>query len=734
MIKNVNMNILLIQVLISLFILSCSSEKNEIFECPKINITANFPKNAQIYLLADFNNWTLTSPMEYKNFQWETSLSLPPGNYGYLFYSKKDKKRYFDKNNQLTIYKDDIKSSKLTVEDCKYPHLKLKRFQKDKNSYSFTVEYSGINSIDLKNSKIYLNDKITNDFLYKDKKFHINKKNIKKGKYTYLFKIRDKLGLASKSLFIPIWIENKEFSWKDAIIYQIMTDRFKNGNLNNDAPILNIDKKANWQGGDYTGIIQKLNDNYFTNLGINTIWLSSPILNTSKAGKGMGNDNRYYAPYHSYWPIATGYTDFQHLDNINSPLEPHFGTKTELTELINKAHSKNIRVLFDVIPNHVHTDSYMWQNYNAQNWFHLDKNQNPYICGWEQPIVCWFNRYLADINHKNNDATMFVINHLIWLAKEYNVDGFRIDAVRLMIPEFTENFNYYIKKELETTGIKFYTIGENFTSEVENDIAFDIIGEYLGENKLTGLFNFPLFHELSRTFLLQNESFIEFEEFLIKNITKFQNKYYKDAIMGNFIGNHDLARAISIANNDFTPNQTNGGSLANERVWRNEVTTPDNITAFKKLTMTQTLLFTLPDIPVIYQGDEFGLPGANDPDNRRMMIFAPDLTELQTNTLQKFKKLTNLRNKHNSTKSKNFTTLFLTENTWAYYKKDEEDFIIVIVNTGEDIDIELQLDNLNLDNNTYLFNIFNGNSYLVENNQIKLRIKQMESIVLITTI
>lgn len=727
----IKIHIILIQILISLFIFSCSSEKNKTLECPKINIIADFPKDAQIYLLTDFNNWTLTNPMEYKNSRWEISLNLDSGNYGYLFYSKKDKKQYFDKKNQLTIYKDGIKSSRLIVENCKYPKLELKNIKIDKDSYSFEVNYSALNDISLKNSKIYLNGHITTNFLYKNKKFYINNKNIKTGKYSYLFKIKDKSGLASKSLFVPIWIENKEFTWKDAIIYQIMTDRFKNGNPNNDAPIPNIDKKANWQGGDYAGIIQKLDDNYFTNLGINTIWISSPILNTSKAGKGMGGDTRYYAPYHSYWPIATGYTDFQHLDDINSPLETHFGTKAELTELINKAHNKNIRVLFDVIPNHVHTDSYMWKNYNSQNWFHLDKNGDPYICGWEQPITCWFNRYLADINHKNIDASMFVINHLIWLAKEYNIDGFRIDAVRLMIPEFTETLNYYIKQELETTNIKFYTIGENFTSEVENDIAFDIIGEYLGENRLTGLFNFPLFHELSRTFFLQNETLTDFETFLRQNITKFQDSYYENAIMGNFLGNHDLARAISVANGDFTINQTNGGQLANERVWQNEVVTPTNPITYKKLTMAQTILFTLPDIPIIYQGDEFGMPGANDPDNRRMMYFNDKLSNLQASTLTKFKKITKLRNEHHSAKSKNFKTLFLSDNTWAYYKKTDDDFIIVIVNKGGDINITLQLNSLNLDNNTYLFNIFNGSQYLINNNQVKLIIKQMESIILI---
>ena len=715
---------------------SCDTEKERINDCANINFSFEANSDEEMYLIGDFNNWQLNKPMsyDYNSKSWKTSRVLTQGNHAYLFHSKKNKKQFFDPNNPLTMYANGIKNSRLVVENCSHPKLNVKslKINPSNSAYDLEVEYKGIKAIDLKESRIYLNGELTKDFSYKNNRFYFSKSGLSEGKYTYLLKVRDKSGFAAKSLFVPIWLENKKFAWKNASIYQIFTDRFKNGDTSNDNPVPDVHKKANWQGGDYAGIIQKIDDNYFTDLGINTIWISSPILNTKKAGKGMGGDTRYYSAYHSYWPVATGYNDYRKLD-YDSPLEDHFGTDKELKSLVNKAHKKGIRVLFDVIPNHAHTDSYIWQNYNNNAWFHLQEDGSPYICGWEMPIICWFNRYLADIDHKNVEASMFVIEHLLWLAKEYNIDGFRIDAVRLMITEFTETLNYYIKEELETTGIQFYTIGENFTSEMESELAFDVIGEYLGENRLIGLFNFPLFHEISRTFFLQNETLIEFENFLQKNIDKFQKDYYEDAIMGNFLGNHDLARAISVANMDFDENETNGGHLANTRVWSNEVVVPINPLSYKKLTMAQTIMLSLADIPIIYQGDEFGFPGANDPDNRRMMTFDSELSDLQKDTLEKFKKILKTRNNHSSAKVREFTTLVLNKDLWAYYKKDKlnNNYMIVIVNRGENSDITLPLNDLNIENNTSLLNIFNNNTYEVKNNQIKLSIKQMETIILI---
>ncbi|WP_291102360.1 MULTISPECIES: alpha-amylase family glycosyl hydrolase [unclassified Flavobacterium] len=130
------------------------------------------------------------------------------------------------------------------------------------------------------------------------------------------------------------------FVWQDANLYFLLTDRFKNGNPNND---INFDqtnetgKLRGFEGGDIRGVIQKLDDGYFTDLGINAIWLS-PIVEQIHGSVDEGTGNTY--AYHGYWA-----KDW-------SALDPNFGTREDLAELVQKAHAKGIRIVLDAVINH----------------------------------------------------------------------------------------------------------------------------------------------------------------------------------------------------------------------------------------------------------------------------------------------------------------------------------------------------------------------------------------------
>ena len=142
-------------------------------------------------------------------------------------------------------------------------------------------------------------------------------------------------------LFAPLWIGQggyADFGWKDAILYQILTDRFLDGdsrnNLDNGVGDLARvdDPRSRWQGGDFAGITAKLREGYFDALGVNTLWISSPIINSHNSQPSVGlSDPRRFASYHSYHPIATGYTDRDDL-GYATPIEPAFGTAAELHE------------------------------------------------------------------------------------------------------------------------------------------------------------------------------------------------------------------------------------------------------------------------------------------------------------------------------------------------------------------------------------------------------------------
>ena len=149
-------------------------------------------------------------------------------------------------------------------------------------------------------------------------------------------------------------VENpSDFSWDNANVYFLMTDRFYNGDRGNDhaygrtlnsngQPISGWDTApGTFHGGDFKGITQKINEGYFTDLGVNAIWISAPY-EQIHGYVDSGDDTNHIAhySYHGYYVLDYTETD------------KNFGTKEEFRTLVNTAHSKGIRVVLDIVMNH----------------------------------------------------------------------------------------------------------------------------------------------------------------------------------------------------------------------------------------------------------------------------------------------------------------------------------------------------------------------------------------------
>ena len=133
---------------------------------------------------------------------------------------------------------------------------------------------------------------------------------------------------------------NQPFLWNAANIYFLLTDRFNNGDTLNDISLNRTKETAvlrGFMGGDIPGITQKINDGYFTDLGINAIWFS-PIVEQIHDNVDEGTGSTY--GYHGYW--AKDWT----------ALDPNFGTRKELEVLVKTAHKNGIRILMDIVLNH----------------------------------------------------------------------------------------------------------------------------------------------------------------------------------------------------------------------------------------------------------------------------------------------------------------------------------------------------------------------------------------------
>lgn len=142
-----------------------------------------------------------------------------------------------------------------------------------------------------------------------------------------------------------------DFTWDNATVYFLLTDRFNNGNTSNDhsynrgltqnGSVASYNTVAAFQGGDFKGITQKINEGYFDDLGINAIWVAGWFEQIH--GYVVGGDGKKSFPHYSYH----GYygLDFTELDK-------NFGTEAEFKEMIDTAHKHGIRIVLDVVVNH----------------------------------------------------------------------------------------------------------------------------------------------------------------------------------------------------------------------------------------------------------------------------------------------------------------------------------------------------------------------------------------------
>lgn len=142
------------------------------------------------------------------------------------------------------------------------------------------------------------------------------------------------------------------FSWDNANVYFLLTDRFENGNKSNDNSygrgmdqngnvVSYSDTSATFHGGDFAGITNKIKEGYFNKLGVNALWISAPYeqIHGYVVG-GDGSESFAHYAYHGYYVLDYTNTD------------ANFGTKEEFQTLVDTAHEHGLRVVMDIVMNH----------------------------------------------------------------------------------------------------------------------------------------------------------------------------------------------------------------------------------------------------------------------------------------------------------------------------------------------------------------------------------------------
>ncbi len=452
---------------------------------------------------------------------------------------------------------------------------------------------------------------------------------------------------------------NSKFSWHDGIIYSLMIDRFSDGDqsLNNPVQHELLADKANYMGGDLQGVINKLNSNYFNNLGVNTIWISPVYDNPNEAFQEYPEPHRWYSGYHGYWPISS------------TRVEEKFGNMEKLKELINVAHKHDIKILLDFVSNHVHKDHPYYQN--NKDWFgQLDlPDGRKNIRFWDEfRLTTWFEPYLPSFDFLGSQTVLDTITaNAVWWLKETGADGFRHDAVKHVPNEFWRKLTKELKREIEIPRNRpLYQVGETFGS-------YDLISSYVNNGQLSAQFNFSLYDVALPTFINKDASFSGLD----KEMQKTFSVYGPMHLMSNVMDSHDKNRFMSFADGDLDVSQWS----AAEEGWNNppKVDNPEN---YKKLILYMAFMNTIPGLPVIYYGSEFGMTGASDPDNRRMMRFDDSLSKYEQETMETVSNIIKLRNSHTALRYGDYYKLIADDNTYAYVRSDLNERILIVLNKG----------------------------------------------------
>jgi neopullulanase len=477
----------------------------------------------------------------------------------------------------------------------------------------------------------------------------------------------------------------------DDVIYLIIPDRFANGDPSNDEPSAtkgsqDRSKPRAYHGGDLRGILEHLP--YLKDLGVTTLWLTPIVKN------GSAQD------YHGY-----GAVDLY-------AVEPHLGTMHDYQELIGAAHKHGMKVFFDVVPNHTGPLHPWATNPPLPDWYHgswqqhLDSptsiKRSFYGQSGDKPIPNdpfealmdphatpqmkvnltdgWFFGVLPDLNTENPLVQQYLQQNTIWWVENSGLDGLRVDTFPYVGRKFWADWHAALRRvypHLTTIGEVFHPDPTVTSFFVGGTSRFDGV-----DSGLSTIFDFPMF------FALQEVLLHDAPAGRIANVLRQDSLYSRPDALVTFFANHDIPRFASAS----------GSSIAKQKL------------AFG-------LTLTLRGIPEIYYGDEIGMPGGGDPDNRRDFpggwkedsenaFTVAGRSRPQQEMFSYAQNLLRLRRIHAALRRGRLWQLYSDNTSYVFLRESEEENLVVAFNnSSQSHSIEISLSDTPVQKVTAIKNI-----------------------------
>jgi glycosidase len=585
---------------------------------------------------------------------WTASVTLPPGSYGYKFVLDGSDWR-LDPANPYSKYVGGIENSVVEVGDCNQPQLRFIGLDKSAaGAMRARVQYvdgargAGLDAASIAAST--LDGMPALGASVGDGVITVEANGIAKDKHRLIVRAADRAGRAADDLHLPFWIEDQPFDFRDGLLYFAFTDRFRDGDPSNNAPVAGVDARANYAGGDFAGIRAAIEEGYFESLGVRSLWVSPPNANPDHSEPGA--DGRPYSGYHGYWPTQP------------RTVQARFGTLDDFRAMVKSAHQHGLRVIVDSVLNHVHKEHPLYVQHQADGWFNGDGSC---VCGgancdWTvHALDCWFMSYLPDLDYRSFDAMKAMIDDALWWAREVDVDGFRVDAVKHFYHAATRRLRSKLHDELEQAGTLYYLVGETFDGDR------GLINSFIGPSELSAQFDFPVYFAVRDAIGAGSVSLRS-----LAQAVKDSDAAFGTAPMSPFLGNHDVPRFVSIA-----ANMIDGDGK--EQAWTSPPAAPTDTVPYQKLRLALTFVGTQPGVPLLYYGDEVGEPGTADPDNRHKMRWSGYSVEEQA-TLAHEKKVGAARRELGALGRGNRVELWIDDDLYVYARVSGASVAVVAIN------------------------------------------------------
>ncbi len=452
-------------------------------------------------------------------------------------------------------------------------------------------------------------------------------------------------------------VNHNNDSWYFTVLYSLMVDRFLDGASENNSIINDPDLNAlfNFMGGDLKGIYKILEQGYFRDLNVSALWISPIQQQPDSAFTEFIEPYRKVSGYHGYWPVSS------------RTIDSRFGTIGDFKNIVNNAHEQNINVILDFVSNHTH-EEHPYFNNNRQWYGNVnlpDGRKNIRLWSEETRLTTWFDTFLPSYDFtKNSDAINQTTDDAVWWLETYNLDGFRQDAVKHVPHDFWRKLTS--KMRAQNNEKTYYQIGESFGSD-------QLIRSYVNPGELDAQFNFSIYFNARWQFSGKKADFSQLAEEIENNLITFDPIH----LMGNITSSHDQVRFMAFADGqmDFSDNGT-------ERSFSNPPGDVRQKSSYSKLQNFHALNICLPGVPVLYYGEEIGMMGAGDPDNRRMMRFGDDLDLNEIIHKQVISSLNELRMEHTALSMGDVNILLADGPILVLLKKYFNEEILLAMNQG----------------------------------------------------